>query len=73
MEKGIQLFLTIPGVFAAGHFKTTTIGFLAFGGLLATVFFGYAVAWQPRYGRWWPPFVWVVLALLIGARLGPAV
>ena len=70
MEKGIELFLKIPGVFASAHFRSPTMGYVAFAGLLATLLFGYAVAWQPRYGRWWPPFAWVTLALGIGAQWG---
>lgn len=70
MEKGIQIFLKIPGVFAAAHFTSPPIGYVAFAGLLVTLFFGYAVAWRPRYGHWWPPFAWVILALGIGAHFG---
>jgi len=70
MEKGIQFFLTIPGVFATAHFRSSAIGYLALIGLLATLFFGYSVAWQTRGGRWWPPFLWVALVFAAGVRYG---
>lgn len=68
MEKGIQLFLTVPGVFATVGFKSTTMGFIAFAGLLALLLAGYSDQWQRRSGSWWPPFAWTALWLIFGAR-----
>lgn len=72
MEKGIQLFLTLPGVYAAAHFRTASIGYVALVGLLVTLFFGYAKGWRSRSGGWWPPFAWFALALLAGMQWGSA-
>lgn len=72
MERGIQLFLTLPGVYAAAHFRSAAVGNTALVGLLVTLLLGYAGGWQRRYGRWWPPFVWFVLVLAVGIQWGPA-
>lgn len=70
MQKGIQHFLTIPGVFLTAEFKGSTFGYLALGGLVAVVVAGYAFHWDKHAGRWWPPFIWTAVALALGCKFG---
>lgn len=66
MQKGIQVLLTIPGMFVMAHFRSVSIGYLALGGLLGIILAGYACQWKIQIGRWSAPFCWVALVLLLG-------
>jgi competence protein ComEC len=62
--------LWIPGGNFTAHFRAAWIGPAALAALIAACMAGYAGRWRREVGRWWPPFVVLILALVIGARFG---
>jgi competence protein ComEC len=63
--------LVVPGVYRAAQFRAPWMGPALLAGLLAVCLMGYAGRWQGKHGGFWPPFVFVVLGLLVTVRLGP--
>jgi competence protein ComEC len=67
-ERGIDYFLRVPGMFSAAQFTTAWAGFVAFGLLLTTLFWGYATRWENKRGGVWPPFAITLLALVFAVK-----
>ena len=63
LEWGLRWLLKIPGMFFHGHFLCPAAGYVAFGGLLALLLYGYARLWESWRAAWWLPFLWTILAL----------
>jgi len=69
-EHGIDYFLKVPGMFRPAQFSSGWAGFVAFGILLATLFWGYATRWENKRGGVWPPFAVTLLALVFAVKYG---
>lgn len=69
-ERGIDLFLKVPGVCWTAKFVTGWAGFAALGVLLATLLWGYSTRWEKKRGGIWPPFAIVAAALVFGVKFG---
>jgi competence protein ComEC len=70
IERGIDFFLKVPGVYWPAHFSATWAGFAALVALMATLLWGYASRWEIRRCGVWPPLAIVVLALVFGVKFG---
>jgi competence protein ComEC len=62
--------LKIPGGSFTVHFRASWIGPAALAALIAACMAGYGGRWRRGALRWWPPFIVLILALVIGARFG---
>ena len=71
IEKGVRLFVGIPGANHAAQFSAPWLGYTAFAGLLGLILYGYATNWEPKRGGFWTPFVFTLLVLLVGVKLLP--
>ena len=69
IERSVHLFIGLPGAYHEAQFSTDWIGQVAFAGLLGVIIFGYAANWETKRGGFWTPFVFTLLALLVGMRL----
>ncbi len=68
IEHLVRASVQVPGAFLSAHYRSTWVGPLALGLVLAALFTGYATEWKSRTGGWWPPVVIVALTLLAGMR-----
>jgi competence protein ComEC len=68
IEKGVHFFVGVPGAYHAAEFNAMWLGYSAFAGLLALIFFGYANHWELKRGGYWVPFAFTLLVLLAGMR-----
>lgn len=66
----VRAFVRLPAAWFPAHFGSPWTGPLAFAGLMALLLFGYARRWQKNAGGFWPPFVFVVLVLILGVKFG---
>jgi len=70
MDKGVRLFVTIPGVYHPAQFSPLWLGYAAAGLMLGAMLHGYATRWELRRGGFWPPFALTMLALVLGVSFG---
>jgi competence protein ComEC len=70
IEAAVRGFLKLPAMWYPAHFTSSWTGPLAFAGLLALLFFGYARRWEKRAGSFWPPFAFVALVFIFGVKFG---
>lgn len=68
IDQGVRAFVAVPASHHAARFSTEALGYAAFAGLLAVIFWGYADNWRSSRGGFWRPFVFTVLALVVGMR-----
>jgi competence protein ComEC len=68
IERLVQFSVSVPGTFLPARFVAPWVGSAALALLLATLLVGYAGGWRRNVGGWWPPFVVVALALILGVR-----
>lgn len=68
IERSVRFFVDVPSAFHAAEFATEWLGYSAFAGLLAVIFFGYAHNWELKRGGFWAPFAFTALALVAGMR-----
>ena len=66
MEKCVRFFVTLPGVYHPAQFSAGWAGYAATSLVLITMLYGYAMRWESKRGGFWPPFAFVVLALVLG-------
>jgi competence protein ComEC len=66
----VRLSVKIPGAFLAARFAHPWVGPASLIALLAALLAGYAAAWRPSRGSWWPPFAIVALVLIFGVNFG---
>ncbi|MET0263909.1 MAG: ComEC/Rec2 family competence protein [Rariglobus sp.] len=66
IEAGVRFFVAVPGSSQAAQFSPVWLGYAAFAGLLATIFFGYASSWELKRGGYWTPFAFTLVTLLVG-------
>ena len=68
VEKGVHLFVDLPGASHAARFSPVWLGQVAFAGLLGVILAGYTMNWSAKRGGMWTPFIFALLALLAGMR-----
>jgi competence protein ComEC len=66
----VRGFVRLPAMWFEARFTAPELGALALTILMAALFYGYAQAWKPTRGGWWPPFVVVALALILSVKFG---
>jgi len=70
MDKGVRLFVTIPGVYHPAQFSSAWLGYAATSLVLGAMLHGYATRWELKLGGFWPPFALTALALVLGVSFG---
>ena len=68
IERLVQFSVAVPGTFLPARFAVPWVGPAALALLFATLLVGYAGGWRRNLGGWWPPFVVVAVALILGVR-----
>lgn len=68
LDTGIRALVTLPGTWRPAHFTAAWMGPAALVTLLAVMLAGYAAHWRRERGGWWPPFLVVATALILGVR-----
>lgn len=71
IERGVNGFAGLPGASHAAQFSPVWLGYASFAGLLAVIFYGYAVNWEQKRGGFLPPFAFMLLALAVGMNFIP--
>jgi competence protein ComEC len=64
-EQAIAAALRLPAMWFDARFRQPWMGEAALVSLLALLLAGYALGWPRRLGRFWPPFVFLALLLLL--------
>jgi competence protein ComEC len=72
IEVLVQFFVNVPGAYHTANFPSAWLGFTAFTGLLAVIFYGYACNWELKRGGYWAPFVYTAIVLALGMRFSAA-
>lgn len=60
----------LPGVFFVARFRTDWLAPVSLGLMTAVMLVGAAGHWSRRYGGYWPPFLLLVLLVVLGAKFG---
>ncbi len=66
----LQRGTTVPGVFFAARFRADWLAPVALILLTAVMIAGSAGGWSRRTGGYWPPFVVLVLLVILGVKFG---
>ena len=66
LRHGVEL----PGMFFAARFRADWLAPASLVLLTAVMVAGAAGRWSPRYGGYWPPFVVLVLLVILGVKFG---
>lgn len=60
----------LPGAYFPAAFRAGWLTPAGLAGMTALLLAGASVRWQPRYGGFWPPVVFIALLLLFGVNYG---
>ena len=60
----------LPGVFFSAHFRTDWLAPVSLGLMTAVMLLGAAGRWSRHYGGYWPPFLMLVLLVILGVKFG---
>ncbi len=66
----LQRGTALPGVFFPAHYRAEWLAPLALGLMTAIMLACAAGRWSRRYGGFWPPFLGLVLLLILGVKFG---
>lgn len=66
----IRLGQHVPGVWWPAEWRVPWLGTVTLAGLLAVMVAGYASGWRGWCRGFWPPFILVALALILGVKFG---
>jgi len=66
----LQRGTALPGVFFPAHYRAEWLAPLALGLMTAVMLAGAAGRWSRRYGGYWPPFLALVLLVILGVKFG---
>lgn len=66
----LQRGTVLPGVFFPAHYRAEWLAPVALGLMTAVMLAGAAGRWSRRYGGFWPPFLALVLLMILGVKFG---